>query len=136
MVIEGELAAVTADGTDCPQLQALVPVLHRIRDAFGMEFVFVGELRDGSLAARHTGELGVFEESYARGLLQSRCGASAYAAIPVTNDEGWAAGTLVCDIPATDASSEPPSSLKSVSRLLAGAMRKLKSQGDTALQMA
>lgn len=127
-VVEGELAAASGDGSTCPQLEPLVAVLHRLRTAFGMEMIFVGQLREGVLSGRPPGPDEVcdpFEELYGRGLLQARCGNAAYAAAPVTRDDGIAAGTLVCGVSANDAGDGPPESLKSVSRLLAGSMRRL-----------
>lgn len=127
-VVEGELAAASGDGSTCPQLEPLVPVLHRLRTAFGMEMIFVGQLREGVLSGRAPEpgeECDPFEELYGRGLLQARCGSAAYAAAPVTREDGIAAGTLVCGVSANDGGDGPPDSLKSVSRLLAGSMRRL-----------
>jgi hypothetical protein len=133
MVLEGELASATADGSDTPHLQALVPVLHRLRNAFGMEMAFVAQLRDGLLAAREaTGfdDCNPFEEAFGRGLLEQRCGSAVFAAVAVCSDDGIEAGTLVCGVPAGDGGYQPPpDSLKSVSRLLASSMRRIDTRG-------
>ena len=128
MVLEGELAAATGDGSDAPQLSALVPVLHRLRSAFGMEMVFVGQLRDGALAAREVAadeDCNPFEEAYGRGLLGPVCTSGNFAAVAVCRDDGIEAGTLVCGVPDGDSYRGPPDSLKSVSRLLASSMRRI-----------
>ncbi len=128
MVLEGELASATGDSSDAPQLDALVPVLNRLRNAFGMEMVFVGQLWDGALAARQAApheDCNPFEEAYGRGLLEERCGDSAYAAVSVCRDDGVEAGTLVCGVLAGEGYQPPPDSLKSVSRLLASSMRRI-----------
>jgi hypothetical protein len=127
-VVEAELAAASGDGSTCPQLEPLVPVLQRLRSAFGMEMIFVGQLHEGVLSGRPPGPdeaCDPLEEHYGRGLLQARCGSAAYAAACVTREDGIAAGTLVCGVSANDGSEGPPDSLKSVSRLLAGSMRRL-----------
>jgi hypothetical protein len=132
MVLEGELASATADGSDAPQLLALVPVLRRLRDAFGMEMAFVAQLLRGALAGREaTGldDCNPFEEAYGRGLLEQRCGSAAFAAVAVCSDDGIESGTLVCGVPASDGGWQPPpDSLKSVSRLLASAMRRIETR--------
>jgi hypothetical protein len=128
MVLEGELAAATGDGSDVPQLSALVPVLHRLRCAFGMEMAFVGQLHDGALAARHVSaneDCNPFEEAYGRGLLEPRCADGNFAAVAVCRDDGIEAGTLVCGMPKGDPYQGPPDSLKSVSRLLASSIRRI-----------
>ena len=125
-VFEGELAAVTADESDTPLLNALVPVLNRLRCAFGMEMVFIGQLRNGSLSARGARPddgCNPFEEAYGRQLLEARCGAALFDAVPVCSDEGIESGTLVCGVAAGAVSQPSPDSLKSVSRLLATSMR-------------
>jgi hypothetical protein len=128
MVLEGELAAVTGDECDAPQLSALVPVLNRLRSAFGMEMVFIAQLNNGMLAARQaTPDEGCnpFEEAYGRGLLEARCGTSQLDAVAVCSQAGVEAGTLVCGAAAGTGYQPPPDSLKSVSRLLATSMRRL-----------
>lgn len=128
IVFEGELTAVTGDAADDPQLQALVPVLNRLRDAFGMEMVFVGQLRSGMLTGREAPldeDCNPFEEAYGRRLLEARCGTSLFDAVPVWSHEGIEAGTLVCSVAAGDGYQPPPDSLKSVSRLLATSMRRM-----------
>ena len=128
MVLEGELASATADGCDAPQLDALVPVLHRLRIAFGMEMAFVAQLRDGALAGREaTGldDCNPFEEAYGRGLLEPRCRDGSFAAVAVCSEDGIESGTLVCGVPAGDGAYQPPpDSLGPVSRLLASSMRR------------
>jgi hypothetical protein len=127
-VFEGELAAVTGDQSDIPQLDALVPVLNRLRGAFGMEMVFIGQLRNGSLCGRAAlpdDDCNPFEEAYGRELLQARCGASMCDAVSVCSVEGIESGTLVCGVAAGDGYQGPPDSLKSVSRLLATSMRRM-----------
>ena len=127
-VLEGEFAAATGDDSDAPQLNALVPVLNRLRGAFGMEMVFVGELRNGKLTGREVlpGDgCHPFEEAYGRELLQARCGSSLFDAVPVYSREGMEAGTLICGVAAGDGLQPPPDSLKSVSRLLATSMRRM-----------
>lgn len=128
MVLEGELASVTGDDTDTPQLKALVPVLNRLRGAFGMEMVFIGQLRNGILAGRDASpddDCNPFEEAYGRELLEARCGSSQFEAVAVCSDEGVESGTLVCGVAAGDGYQPPPDSLKSVSRLLASSMRRM-----------
>jgi hypothetical protein len=128
LVVEGELAAVTGDDSDVPQLDALKPVLNRLRGAFGMEMVFIGELRDGVLMGRHSLPncgCNPFEEAYGRELLESRCGASLFEAMPVCSQEGIESGTLVCGVAAGEGYQPPPDSLQSVSRLLATSMRRM-----------
>jgi hypothetical protein len=126
-VLEGELAAVTGDASESPQLNALMPVLNRLRHAFGMEMVFIGQLKNGKLAARDAAPdeaCNPFEEAYGRGLLEGRCGPSLCDAVSVCSDEGVEAGTLVCGVIADGGFQPPPESLKSVSRLLATSMRR------------
>jgi hypothetical protein len=128
MVLEGELAAVTGDHSDAPQLKALVPVLNRLRGAFGMEMVFIGQLTNGKLGGRHASEddgCNPFEAAYGRELLEARCGTSQFDAVAVCSQEGIEAGTLVCGVAAGDGYQPPPDSLKSVSRLLATSMRRM-----------
>ena len=130
-VIEAELAAVTGDDCDEPMLDALVPVLKRLRSAFGMEMVFIGQMRQGALTGRRAApEQGChpFEEKYGRDLLKERCGSSSVLeAVPVCGDDGIESGTLVCGVSVTEGYQPPPDSLRSVSRLLASSMRKIKS---------
>jgi hypothetical protein len=129
IVIEGDLAAVTGDDSDSPQLSALVPVLNRLRGAFGMEMVFIGQMRNGILAGREASpdeDCNPFEEAYGRQLLEARCGTSLFDAVSVCSHEGMEAGTLVCGVMAGDGYQPPPDSLKSVSRLLATSMRRLR----------
>ncbi|HSV47768.1 MAG TPA: hypothetical protein VLJ58_18410 [Ramlibacter sp.] len=128
IVVEGELTAVTGDESESPQLKALVPVLSRLRDAFGMEMVFIGQLRNGMLTGREAPEddgCNPFEEAYGRGLLEARCGTSLFDAVPVWSRQGVEAGTLVCSVAAGVGYQPPPDSLKSVSRLLATSMRRM-----------
>jgi hypothetical protein len=127
-VFEGELAAVTGDASDTPLLNALVPVLNRLRGAFGMEMVFIGQVRNGSLSGRTAlpdSGCDPFEEAYGRELLEARCGPSMFDAVSVRSDEGIESGTLVCGVAAGDGYQGPPDSLKSVSRLLATSMRRM-----------
>ena len=129
-VFEGELTAVTGDDSDSPLLKALVPVLNRLRGAFGMEMVFIGQLMNGRLSARESSAnddegCNPFEEAYGRELLRARCANSVFASIAVCSDEGIEAGTLVCGTAAGDGYNAPPDSLKSVSRLLATSMRRM-----------
>ena len=129
MVLEGELSAATGDDSDSPQLKALVPVLNRLRGAFGMEMVFIGQLSNGRLGgATVSADDGCnpFEEAYGRELLEARCGTSSlFDAVAVCSHEGIEAGTLVCGVTAGDGYQAPPDSLKSVSRLLATTMRRM-----------
>ncbi len=127
-VLEGELAAATGDDSDCPQLSALVPVLNRLRGAFGMEMVFIGQLTNGKLGgggSPSNDSCNPFEEAYGRELLETRCGISLFDAIAVRSAEGIEAGTLVCGVTAGDGYQLQPDSLKSVSRLLATSMRRM-----------
>ncbi|MBI2772177.1 MAG: hypothetical protein HYX47_21340 [Burkholderiales bacterium] len=127
-VLEGEFASVTGDDADAPQLTALVPVLHRLRAAFGMDMVFIGELRNGKLTGREVAPgdgCHPFEEAYGRELLQARCGSALFDAVPVYSREGMEAGTLICGVAARDGRQPSPDSLKSVSRLLATSMRRM-----------
>ena len=129
-VLETELAAATGDDSDAPQLSALVPVLNRLRGAFGMEMIFIGQLSDGRLTGREPmpeQACNPFEEAYGRDLLRARCGTSVFDAVSVCSDDGVEAGTLVCGVAANDGYQSPPDSLRSVSRLLASSMRKMKS---------
>jgi hypothetical protein len=106
----------------------LVPVLNRLRGAFGMEMVFVGQVRNGSLSGRVAlpeDDCNPVEEAYGRGLLEARCGASTFDAVSVCSFEGIESGTLVCGVAAGDGYQGPPDSLKSVSRLLATSMRRM-----------
>lgn len=124
IVLEGELSAATGDDSDSPQLKALVPVLNRLRGAFGMEMVFIGQLTNGRLGGGEADEgCNPFEEAYGRELLEARCGTSLFNAVTVCSGEGIEAGTLVCGVAAGDG--PPPDSLKSVSRLLATTMRRM-----------
>ena len=126
IVLEGELSAATGDDSDSPQLKALVPVLNRLRGAFGMEMVFIGQLTNGRLGGVRAEEddgCNPFEEAYGRELLGARCGTSVFDAVQVRSHEGIEAGTLVCGVAAGDG--PPPDSLKSVSRLLATTMRRM-----------
>ena len=128
MVLEGELSAATGDDSDSPQLKALVPVLNRLRGAFGMEMVFIGQLTNGRLGGRKAppdDDCNPFEEAYGRELLGARCGTSLFDAVMVRNDEGIEAGTLVCGATVGEGYQPPPDSLKSVSRLLATSMRRM-----------
>ncbi|HSV35187.1 MAG TPA: hypothetical protein VLI46_06500 [Ramlibacter sp.] len=128
VVLEGELAAVTGDDSDTPQLSALVPVLNRLRNAFGMEMVFIGQLRNGRLNGRQAVPddcCNPFEAAYGRDLLEARCGTSLFDAVAVCSTEGIESGTLVCGVAAGDGHQPPPDSLKSVSRLLATSMRRM-----------
>jgi hypothetical protein len=129
VILEGELSAATGDDSDSPQLSALVPVLNRLRGAFGMEMVFIGQLSNGKLggAAISTNEgCNPFEEAYGRELLEARCGTSSlFDAVAVCSQEGIEAGTLVCGVTAGEGYQPPPDSLKSVSRLLATTMRRM-----------
>jgi hypothetical protein len=128
MVLECELTAVTGDDSDSPMLKALVPVLNRLRGAFGMEMVFIGQLTNGKLSGRKAIEdddCNPFEAAYGRELLEARCGHSVFDAVTVCSDDGIEAGTLVCGVSANDESELPPDSLKSVSRLLATSMRRM-----------
>ena len=128
LVFEGELAAVTGDDSDVPQLEAMMPVLSRLRGAFGMEMVFIGELRNGVLMGRHASPdhgCNPFQEAYGRELLEARCGASILEAVSVCSQEGIESGTLVCGVVAGDGYQPPPDSLQSVSRLLATSMRRM-----------
>lgn len=127
-VVEGELAAATGDDSDSAQLMTLVPVLNRLRGAFGMDMVFIGELRNGMLTGRAVSPnegCHPFEEAYGRELLEARCGSSLFDAVPVYSSEGIEAGTLICGVTASDGHQPPPDSLKSVSRLLATSMRRM-----------
>lgn len=126
-VSECELAAVTGDESDAPQLNALVPVLKRLRDAFGMEMVFIGQLRNGMLAGRQVSPDGCdpFEELYGRQLLEARTHSSLFDAVAVCSNEGIESGTLVCGVTGGDGYQAPPDSLKSVSKLLASSMRRM-----------
>jgi hypothetical protein len=127
-VFEGQLAAVTGDQSDVPQLDALVPVLNRLRGAFGMEMVFIGQVRNGSLSGRQPlpdNDCDPFEAAYGRELLEARCGSSMFDAVSVCSVEGIESGTLVCGVAAGDENQGPPDSLKSVSRLLATSMRRM-----------
>jgi hypothetical protein len=129
IVLEGELAAVTGDDSESPQLSALVPVLSRLRNAFGMEMVFVGQLKNGRLNACEApfeDSCNPFQEAYGRQLLEARCGCSHFGAVPVCSDQGIESGTLVCGVAAGDGYQPPPDSLKSVSRLLASTMRRMR----------
>ena len=126
IVLEGELSAATGDDSDSPQLKSLVPVLNRLRGAFGMEMVFIGQLTNGRLGgvrAEDDDGCNPFEEAYGRELLGARCGTSVFDAVQVRSHEGIEAGTLVCGVAAGDG--PPPDSLKSVSRLLATTMRRM-----------
>jgi hypothetical protein len=129
IVLEGELSAATGDDSDSPQLRALVPVLNRLRDAFGMEMVFIGQVTNGRLGGcRVTLEddgCNPFEEAYGRELLGARCGISVFDAVQVCSHEGIEAGTLVCGAAGGQGYQLPPDSLKSVSRLLATTMRRM-----------
>jgi hypothetical protein len=129
IVLEGELSAATGDDSDSPQLKALVPVLNRLRGAFGMEMVFIGQLSNGRLggAAVASDEgCNPFEEAYGRELLGARCGTSSlFDAVAVCSHDGIEAGTLVCGVTAGEGYQPPPDSLKSVSRLLATTMRRM-----------
>jgi hypothetical protein len=134
-VLEGELAAVTGDASDSPQLSALMPVLNRLRHAFGMEMVFIGQLKDGKLAAREAAPdeaCNPFEEAYGRDLLEGRCGTAHCDAVSVCSDEGIESGTLVCGVVADGGYQPPPDSLKSVSRLLATTMRRVTARNAAA----
>ena len=124
IVLEGELSAATGDDSDSPQLKALVPVLNRLRGAFGMEMVFIGQLTNGRLGGGKADDgCNPFEEAYGRQLLGARCGTSIFDSVQVCSHEGIEAGTLVCGVAAGDG--PPPDSLKSVSRLLATTMRRM-----------
>ena len=128
MVLECELTAVTGDDSDSPMLKALVPVLNRLRGAFGMEMVFIGQLTNGKLSGRKAIEdddCNPFEAAYGRELLEARCGHSMFDAVTVCSDDGIEAGTLVCGVSTNDECELPPDSLKSVSRLLATSMRRM-----------
>lgn len=128
IVVEAELAAATGDSSDVPQLSALVPVLNRLRGAFGMEMAFIAQLANGRLTARAALEqedCNPFEAAYGRDLLQARCGSSQFDAVRVCSAEGIEAGTLVCGVAGSDSRQPPPDSLKSVSRLLATSMRRM-----------
>ena len=128
IVLEGDLAAVTGDESDSPQLSALVPVLNRLRNAFGMEMVFIGQMKDGRLNGREGAPedcANPFEEAYGRCLLEARCGTSLCDAVPVCDEEGIESGTLICSVAAGDGYQPPPESLRSVSRLLASSMRRM-----------
>jgi hypothetical protein len=127
-VFEGELAAVTGDASDTPLLNALVPVLNRLRGAFGMDMVFIGQVCNGNLSGRATlpdSDCDPFEAAYGRELLEARCGSSMFEAVSVRSDEGIESGTLVCGVAPGDGCQGPPASLKSVSRLLATSMRRM-----------
>jgi len=126
IVLEGELSAATGDDSDSPQLRALVPVLNRLRVAFGMEMVFIGQLTNGRLGGgKAEDRCNPFEEAYGRELLGTRCGTSVFDAVQVCSHEGIEAGTLVCGAAAGQGYQPPPDSLKSVSRLLATTMRRM-----------
>lgn len=128
-VIEAELVAVSAESSDCAQLAPLVPVLKQLRNILGVELIFVGELRGGVLTGPHraAGEASACfaETAYGRSLLQMRCGSDRYASMSVTADNGMEAGTLLCSIPIGQQHSNPPSSMKTASRLLAGRIEAL-----------
>jgi hypothetical protein len=126
-VVENELAAVTGDACDAPQLSALMPVLSRLRDVFGMEMVFVGQVRDGVVAGRERQNDGCnpFEEAYGRQVLGQRCRASVFDAVTVCSMEGIESGTLVCGARDGGGTEPPPHALVSVSRLLATSMRRM-----------
>ena len=127
IVMEGELTAATGDDSDSPQLRALVPVLNRLRGAFGMEMVFISHLTNGKLGGYGSAGEGCnpFEEAYGRQLLHARCGTSLFDAVQVRDHEGIEAGTLVCATRACDGQPLPADSLKSVSQLLATSMRRM-----------
>ncbi|ROZ71581.1 hypothetical protein [Ramlibacter sp. WS9] len=127
IVLEGELSAATGDDSDSPQLKALVPVLNRLRGAFGMDMVFIGQLSNGHIGGGASSDqrCNPFEEAYGRELLEARCGTSQFDAVAVFSQEGIEAGTLVCGVTAGAGYQPPPDSLKSVSRLLATTMRRM-----------
>jgi hypothetical protein len=127
IVLEGELSAATGDDSDSPQLRALVPVLKRLRCAFGMDMVFIGQLSNGRIGGGASADhlCNPFEEAYGRELLEARCGTSQFDAVAVFSQEGIEAGTLVCGVTAGAGYQPPPDSLKSVSRLLATTMRRM-----------
>jgi hypothetical protein len=128
IVLDGELSAATGDDSDSSQLRALVPVLNRLRGAFGMEMVFIGQLTNGRLGGGAAADVcNPFEEAYGRQLLHARCGTSLFDAITVCSGDGIEAGTLVCGVTAGEG--PPPDSLKSVSRLLAGSMKRMANGG-------
>ena len=127
IVLEGELSAVTGDASDSPQLKGLVSVLNRLRGAFGMEMVFIGQLTNGRLGGGEADDAcNPFEEAYGRELLEARCGSdSLFDAVAVCSADGIEAGTLVCGVTPGEGYQPPPDSLKSVSRLLATSMRRM-----------
>ena len=114
-VLDGELIETTADDAQAP----VGALLARVRDALGLDAVFVSQMVGGRRLIRNAaceGESDPLEEAYCLQLVSTRATGAAVVAVPVAGADGRIYGTLGA---AVGDAAEP---LRRVARLVASTL--------------